>query len=188
NISGHDAVWKEAQSSAQSLGFKAIAIDYSSAEDLEAAFAALAREKVEGLLVPASPIANSARARIVSLAAKGRLPAVYQNSTWVVGGGLMSYGPDDTDTFRRSAAYVDKILKGAKPSDLPVEQPTKFELGLNMKTAKAMRLTIPQDLLFRADRVIEGRLSASGSRPASDQRQLSGRLNFFGASGCFRES
>jgi putative ABC transport system substrate-binding protein len=98
---------------------------------------------------------NSERRRLVDLAAKNRLPAVYSFRLYVEAGGLMSYGPDLVDLFRRSATHVDKILKGAKPGDLPVEQPTKFEMLINLKTAKTLGLTLPQSLLLRADQVIE---------------------------------
>jgi len=137
------------------LGFKVFAVDYQSAEDFEAAFAAIAREKAEGLLVPTSPVVSVGRARIVGLAAKARLPAIYQESSWVEGEGLMSYGPDELDMWRRAAGYVDKILKGAKPADLPVEQPTKFELVINMKTARALGITIPRSIMLQATRGIE---------------------------------
>jgi len=97
----------------------------------------------------------SERRRLVDLAARNRLPVVYPQREFVDGGGLMSYGPDLADLFRRAATYVDKILKGAKPGDLPVEQPTKFELIINLKTAKSLGLTIPQSLQVRADQVVE---------------------------------
>jgi putative ABC transport system substrate-binding protein len=102
-----------------------------------------------------SAIFNSERRRLVDLAAKHRLPTVYTSRDFVDVGGLMTYGPSLADSFRRAAAYVDKILKGAKPADLPVEQPTKFELVINLKAAKALGLTIPPSLIQRADQVIE---------------------------------
>ena len=98
---------------------------------------------------------NNYRARIVDFAAKSRLPAMYPDREYVEVGGLMSYGPNFADLFRRAATYLDKILKGVKPADLPVEQPTKFEFVINLKTAKALNLTIPQSVLFRADKVIK---------------------------------
>jgi putative ABC transport system substrate-binding protein len=101
------------------------------------------------------PFIHSARARIIALAAKSRLPAAYGTREFADEGGLMAYGPHRPDLYRRSAIFVDKILKRAKPADLPVEQPTKFELIINLKTAKALRLTIPQTLLLRADQVIQ---------------------------------
>ena len=107
------------------------------------------------LVVMSTPAFEIERQRIVDLAAKNRLPAVYTSREFVHAGGLMSYGANQPDLFRRAATYVDKILKGAKPSDLPVEQPTKFELVINLKTAKALGLTIPPSLLQRADQVIE---------------------------------
>jgi putative ABC transport system substrate-binding protein len=102
-----------------------------------------------------SPVVNSQRKQVVELAAKSRLPAIYYAAEWVEDGGLMSYGVSVTELFRRAATYVDKILKGAKPSDLPVEQPTKFEFIINLKAAKQIGLTIPPDVLVRADRVIK---------------------------------
>lgn len=126
-----------------------------SLEDIEIAFAAMARERADALLVTRSSTFLVHRARIAELAVKGRLPTMYNHRESVEAGGLMAYAVNMTDFIGRAAVYVDKILKGAKPSDLPVEQPTKFELVINMKTAKAIGLTIPQPFLLRADRVIE---------------------------------
>ena len=123
--------------------------------EFDTAFAAMARERAGALLVLSSPEFAPYRERLVDLAAKRRLPAMYSDRAYTEVGGLMSYGPDIRDNFRRSASYVDKILKGAKPADLPVEQPTKLELVINLKTAKALGLTIPSSLLLRADQVIE---------------------------------
>jgi putative ABC transport system substrate-binding protein len=109
----------------------------------------------DGLLQVAAPLFTTHRARLVGLAATSRLPAIYGTKEIVDAGGLMFYGPDGSDLFRRAATYIDKILKGANPADLPVEQPTKFELVINLKTAKALGLTIPPSLLARADQVIE---------------------------------
>jgi len=118
-------------------------------------FAAMAKERVGALLVVADGLFLLHRTRLADLAARSRLPAAYGFRESVEAGGLMSYGPSQRDLFRRSATYVDKILKGAKPGDLPVEQPTKFELVINMKTAKALGLTIRPLLLLRADEVIQ---------------------------------
>jgi len=115
----------------------------------------MAKERVGGLFVVADTMFNLHRARLVELAAKSRLPAAYGTRDAVESGGLMSYGPSLPDLFERGATYVDKILKGAKPADLPVEQPTKFELVINLKTAKALGLTIPPSLLARADEIVE---------------------------------
>jgi putative ABC transport system substrate-binding protein len=124
-------------------------------DDLDGAFALAVKERAGGVLVLASPLFFSQAPRIVSLAAKARLPAIYEHQGFVEAGGLMSYGASHRDTFRRIAWYVDRILKGAKPGDLPVEQPTKFELVISLKTAKALGLTIPPSLLGRADEVIQ---------------------------------
>jgi putative ABC transport system substrate-binding protein len=126
------------------LGFK----------DIESAFRAAGKEGAEAILVLAGAVFNSHRKQIAALAIKSRLPAIYINPTYVEDGGLMSYGASIMNLYRRAATYVDKILKGAKPADLPVEQPTKFELVINLKTAKQIGLTIPSNVLARADRVI----------------------------------
>src|SRR5262249_34634538 len=123
--------------------------------ELEAAFATISRVRPEALIMVADRFLLAERARIVGFAEKGRLPAMYPYSEMVKDGGLMSYSPSYPDLFRRAATFIDKILKGAKPSDLPVEQPTKFELVINLKTAKALGLTIPQSVLLRADQVIQ---------------------------------
>jgi len=123
--------------------------------EFDSAFAAMARARAEALFVMLDPFFGIHRAQLQDLAAKSRLPAMYGSREYTEAGGLMSYGSDFRDNFRRAATYVDKILKGAKPGDLPIEQPTKFELVINLKTAKALRLTIPQSILVRADQVIE---------------------------------
>jgi ABC-type uncharacterized transport system substrate-binding protein len=121
----------------------------------EKVFAALNKERPDGLYVPGGPLISTNVKRVADFALKSRLPSVYQSKEAVEAGGLMSYGADLADSYRRVAAYVDKILKGAKPADLPVEQPTKFELVINLKTAKQMGLKIPQSVLYRADKVIK---------------------------------
>jgi putative ABC transport system substrate-binding protein len=125
------------------------------AAELEGAFAAIARARVQGVQVLGSPMFFAERRRVAELATKHRLPMISDLKEIVEAGGLMNYGPDFADLYRRGAIYVDKILKGAKPADLPVEQATKFELIVNLKTAKALGLTIPSSLLQRADQVIE---------------------------------
>ena len=123
--------------------------------DIDRAFSEMTRARAGALTVVSTPMFGSERRRLVDLAAKNRLPAVYPSREYVDAGGLMAYGPNLADSFRRAATYVDKILKGAKPGDLPVEQPTKFELVINLKAAKALGLTIPPSLLGRADHVVE---------------------------------
>jgi putative tryptophan/tyrosine transport system substrate-binding protein len=123
-------------------------------QDLETAFKAATKKSADAVLVLGNPIASARRARIAAAAAKSRLPGIYPWPEFVNDGGLMSYGANMTDLFRRAAWYVDKILKGAKPADIPVEQPTKFELAINLKTAKQIGLTIPPNVLARADRII----------------------------------
>jgi putative ABC transport system substrate-binding protein len=122
--------------------------------DFEPVFAALGKDRPDGLYVAGGPLPNANQKRIVAFALKSRLPSTYDSRDAVNGGGLMSYGADLADSYRRVATYVDKVIKGAKPADLPVEQPTKFELVINLKTAKQIGLTIPPNVLARADRVI----------------------------------
>jgi putative ABC transport system substrate-binding protein len=146
---------REANAAARSLRLHLQASEIREPDDLGRAFAAMTRERVGALLVLPDGMFLLHRARIVDLAAKRRVPAVYALREHVDAGGLVFYGASLRDGFRRVATYVDKILKGAKPADLPIEQPTKFELVINLKTAKALGLTIPPSLLRRADQVIE---------------------------------
>jgi putative ABC transport system substrate-binding protein len=129
-------------------------LDVLSPKDIEIAFQAAGRGRAGAVLVFSGPVFNLHRTQTVGLAVKNRLPAIYYIPEYVHDGGLMSYGVSFTDLFRRAAIYVDRILKGAKPADLPVEQPTKFELVINLKTPKQIGLTIPPNVLARADRVI----------------------------------
>ena len=124
-------------------------------KDLETAFRSASKGRADGVLVLQTPLLTSHRTQVVDLAVKNRLPAIYATAEWVEDGGFMSYAASGTDLFRRSATYVDKILKGAKPADLPVEQPKKFELIINLKAAKQIGLTIPPNVLVRADKVIK---------------------------------
>ncbi len=146
---------KEAEVAARALGVRLQFVEARGPADFDRAFLEMTRARAGALTVLPSPMFNIERRRLVDLAAKNRLPAVYPWREGVDAGGLMSYGSDAADLFRRAATYVDKILRGAKPADLPVEQPTKFELVINLKTAKALGLTIPQSLLGRADHVVE---------------------------------
>jgi putative tryptophan/tyrosine transport system substrate-binding protein len=143
------------QSVAPSLGVELTPIDTRNAGDIERAVVAFAREPNAGLIVVTGTSAITHRELIISLASRHRLPAVYPFRYYVTGGGLMSYGPDVIDFYRRAAGYVDRILRGEKPADLPVQAPTKYELAINLKTAKALGLTVPDTLLARADEVIE---------------------------------
>jgi putative ABC transport system substrate-binding protein len=146
---------KELEAAGRALGVGLRLTEVRSENDLEAAFAAMTRERVGAVLVPPGPFETIHRRRIIDLAAASRLPVMYGAKWFVDDGGLISYGVSIPNNFRRAATYVDKILKGAKPADLPVEQPTKFELVINLKTAKALGLTIPPSLLARADEVIQ---------------------------------
>jgi putative ABC transport system substrate-binding protein len=147
-------VVKEIELAANAFGVKVQYIDVLNAKGIETAFRAANKAHADAVVVLGSPILNSQRTQIVELAAKSRLPATYSRPEYVEVGGLMTYGVKITDLFHRAAIYVDRILKGAKPADLPVEQPTKFELVINLKTAKQIGLTIPPNVLARADRVI----------------------------------
>ena len=146
---------RAAQMAARSLGVRLQPLDARGPSEIDSAFAAMTRERAGAFLVLLDPMLSGQREQIAGLAAKGRLPAMYALRQHVEVGGLMAYGANIFDLFRRMAIYVDKILKGAKPADLPIEQPTKYELVINLKTAKALGLTIPPSLLARADQVIE---------------------------------
>jgi putative tryptophan/tyrosine transport system substrate-binding protein len=143
------------QSVAPSLGVEVSPVSVRDAPEIERTVAAFARSSNSGLIVTASALSVVHRDLIVTLAAQHKLPAVYYRRLYVTGGGLISYGPDVAEQSRRAAGYVDRILKGEKPSDLPVQAPTKYELAINLKTAKALGLDVPQTLLGRADEVIE---------------------------------
>jgi len=149
------AIMRETEAAARTLGVQLQSLEVRGPDDFESAFAAATRGRARALITVEQPLAFIHRARIVDFAAKSRLPAIYPFKEFVDTGGLMSYGAHAADLWRRAATYVDKILKGAKPADLPVEQPTRFELVINMKTAKALGLTIPQSILIRADQVIQ---------------------------------
>ena len=146
---------KRAEVAAQALGVRLQVLEARGPADFDRAFSEMTRARADALTVLTSSMLFGERRRLVDLSAKNRLPAVYPWREGVDAGGLMAYGPDLADLLRRAATYVDKILKGAKPGDLPVEQPTKFDLVINLKTAKALGLTIPPSLLQRADQVIE---------------------------------
>jgi ABC-type uncharacterized transport system substrate-binding protein len=143
------------QAVAPSFGVELTPVGVRDADEIERGVATFARSSNGGLIVTASNVATLHRDLIVTLAARHRFPAVYSNRLFVTGGGLISYSPDRIDQFRRAAAYVDRILKGEKPADLPVQAPTKYELAINLKTAKALGLEVPPTLLARADEVIE---------------------------------
>jgi putative ABC transport system substrate-binding protein len=151
---GSSGQWKESQLVARELRLQLHSMQITSPDKLEGAFLEAAKAGSGALTVTQNPILTSNRVRVVELAAKHRLPAMYSQGDFPKSGGLMSYGADLIEPYRRAAAMVDKILKGAKPAEIPVEQPTKFEFVINRKTAKALNLTIPQSVLYRADKVI----------------------------------
>ncbi len=155
DIRGAVLDYKETEGAARSLRLHLQSIEASRADDLDRAFSAVTEERAQALIVlTPNPLAFEYRDQFLGFTQKNQLPSMYAQKEFVEAGGLMSYGPSTVDMWRRAATYVEKILKGAKPADLPVEQPAKFELVINLKTAKALGLTIPQSLLIRADEVI----------------------------------
>ena len=147
--------FRETEAAARVLGLQLQSVEFTGANDLGGALSAIIRERAGALIIMPTPGFTTLRGRIVELAAKSRLPAMYYSRRYVQSGGLMAYGPDTADNFRRAATYVDKILKGAKPADLPVERPTKFNLVVNLKTAKQLGITIPPEVLYQATKVIK---------------------------------
>jgi len=154
-IPAHARFLKDHERAAGKLGVKLQFLDILDPKDIETAFRTASKGRADGLLVLSGPVLNSHRTQVLDLAVESRLPAIYNFPAFVEAGGLMTYGVSNIELSRRAATYVDKILKGAKPADLPVEQPTKFELVINLKTAKQIGLTIPPNVLARADRVIK---------------------------------
>jgi putative tryptophan/tyrosine transport system substrate-binding protein len=146
---------RETELAARAFGVQIQYLEVPDPKEVGAAFQALSKGRADAILVLSGTVVNQRRVEIVDLAVKNRLPAIYYAPVWVEDGGLMSYGQSFNDLNRRAATYVDKILKGAKPADLPVEQPTKFEFIINLKAAKQIGLTIPPNVLARADRVIK---------------------------------
>jgi ABC-type uncharacterized transport system substrate-binding protein len=150
----HAAAWEETQVAARALGLRLHAQDVRGPQDFEGAFARIAQARPEARLVLSDSLFGMHRQRIAAFATEQHLPSVFAEREWVMAGGLMSYGPSTPALYRRAATYVDKLLKGTKPADLPVEQPLQFELVLNLKTAQMLGLTMPPSLLFQADEVI----------------------------------
>jgi putative ABC transport system substrate-binding protein len=152
---GYKGVAKETQSAAKALGVQLQVIDVIATNaHIENVFQTMVKERIGGLIIEGTPAINLQRKKILALAEQNRLPAMHSDDEWVNAGGLMSYGANRNDQYRRAATYVDKILKGAKPADLPVEQPTKFEFVVNLKAAKQIGLTIPPNVLARVDKVV----------------------------------
>jgi len=149
-----ETTWREIQSSATALGLQMFSMEVSRTEQLDFAFKAAVKAGSGAVVVNLSPFVNSHQRRIHQLAAENQLPAIYPRAEFVESGGLMSYGADRNEGFRRAAVMIDKILKSTKPADIPVEQPTKFELLINLKTAKQIGFIIPPNVLARADKVI----------------------------------
>jgi putative ABC transport system substrate-binding protein len=155
HTSASPATERAAAATADRLGLKAHVVEVGKVSEFERAFRTAREDRAQAVLVLPSPVFSAHRRVVITLAAQYRVPAFYEFREYVEDGGLISYGPSITDMFRRAASYVDRILKGAKAGDLPIERPVKFELVINLKTAKALGLTIPQSLLLRADQVIE---------------------------------
>jgi len=151
----HVPQWRETQEAATKASLALVHFDYRNPDDLERAFAHFAHEKVEAVLVPPDVAFAAYRVRIAKLAANAGLPTIYFNRESVAVGGLVSYGPNPVENYRRAAVFVDKILKGAKPGDLPIERPNKIDLAINLNTAKALGLTVPPSLIARSDEIIE---------------------------------
>jgi len=150
-----DPEFRECQHAAQALGIKLQSLEVRQPEDFDPAFQVATRERSETIVIVSSRLVNLHRQRILDFSIRNRIPLVGDWGPWVPGGALVSYGPNVADLSRRAATYVDRIVRGARPADLPVEQPTRFELAVNLKTARALGLTIPPSLLQRADQVIE---------------------------------
>ena len=155
DTSAHVTYLKEIKSTAQRTGIAVRELEVRSHDEIERAFTGLAKARAQGLIVLPNPVTLTNQVQIVELAAKNRLPVMYPWPEFIESGGLMAYSSNRHETYRRAADFVDRILKGAKPAELPIEQPTKFELVVNLRTARALGLTIPAALLQRADRVIE---------------------------------
>jgi putative ABC transport system substrate-binding protein len=151
----HETQLRQTQDAAAHAAIVLVPFAFHNPDDIEPAFMAFVRAQAEALLVPPDITFSAHQQRIIELAATSRLPAIYSNRNWVQDGGLMNYGPSRLENYYRAAIYVDKILKGAKPAELPIERPTKIELVINLKTAKAIGLEVPPSLIARADEVIE---------------------------------
>src|SRR5262249_18911064 len=155
NVASGIGQFAAVQAVAPSLGVELSAVDVHDAGEIDGSVRVFAQSSNDGLIVTASALVTRHRSAIIPLAARPRLPAIYASRYFVTAGGLISYGPDLVDQYRRAAGYVDRIIKGEKPADLPVQAPTKYELAINLKTAKALGLEVPPTLLARADEVIE---------------------------------
>jgi putative ABC transport system substrate-binding protein len=152
---GSKEIWEESQRQAKGLGLQLHSLGINSAAELESGFKDAVKAGSGALAWTSSALLGSVAKQTINLTAKNRMPAIYHRQSYVADGGLMSYGPDEVEPYRRTALIVDKILKGAKPADIPVEQPTKFELAINLKTAKTLGLTIPPVVLMRAEKVVK---------------------------------